>query len=67
MMEDVLIKEHIMAHDQRDEIYQMAAFVTIFYRKYFLQARLPTAAPRLDLSFLKYKYMCYLEVNYSMF
>ena len=43
--------ENILPLDKRDAVDRIAKFIALFHAKYFLQAFLPTAAPRLDLQY----------------
>lgn len=47
-------------------IKRMAQFIALFYGPYFLQARLPTAAPRLDLELWNHMttyQVCHKNIN----
>ena len=48
MLADVLPR-NFLTPNMRIEVMQLAEYITLFHGPYFLQARLPTAAPRLDL------------------
>ena len=50
MMLDV-IPEEIIPAEKRNSVDQMVLFIVLFHARYFLQAFLPAAAPRLDLQY----------------
>ena len=50
MMADV-VSEYVLPAEKRGAVDRMAKFIAIFHAKYFLQAFLPSAAPRLDLAY----------------
>ena len=52
MMADIL-PDDVLPADKRNNVDRMAKFIVIFHAKYFLQAFLPVAAPRLDLQYWK--------------
>ena len=43
----------VLPEDKGEGVDQLVRFITIFHGKYFLQAHLPTSAPRLDLQLWK--------------
>ena len=45
--------------NERDELKRLAIYIALFHTPYFLQARLTSAAPRLDLTL--WKHMCEFE------
>ena len=46
-----ILPEDVLPSDRRDRVDRMAKFIVLFHAKYFLQAFLPAAAPRLDLQY----------------
>jgi hypothetical protein len=42
---------HVLSNVERSQVERIAPFVFLVYAKYFLQAMLPSAAPRLDMNF----------------
>lgn len=50
MMMDV-IPDNVVPADKREAVDRMARFIVVFHSKYFLQAFLSTAGPRIDLQY----------------